>query len=203
MLIINAPSKHYSPLRYPGGKAILSQYIGDLIAKNNVCECIYIEPYAGGAGAALSLLFQEKVDRIVINDLDKAVYSFWWSIIKRNQSFIEKIEKTEISIDEWKKQKEIYHNPKSGTFDLGFSFFYLNRVNRSGIMSGGPIGGVKQEGKWNISARFNKNSLIKRIKNIYLYKDRIDIRNMDGIELIQEYYKNNNCFFYLDPPYVI
>lgn len=201
-VIASSPSKHYSPLRYPGGKAVLAKCIGEIIEKSKICNCEYIEPYAGGAGAALSLLIQEKVDSIVINDIDKSVYSFWWSILNRNRAFISKLENADISIEEWKIQKEIYQNSKTGKFERGFAFFYLNRANRSGIMTGGPIGGIEQNGKWKIDARFNKESLIKRIEDIYLYKNRISITNIDGIELLEKYKSKKNCFFYLDPPYV-
>ena len=51
----------HSPLRYPGGKSILSPLLGNFIEINNLLDGIYIEPYAGGAGAALKLLFSEYV----------------------------------------------------------------------------------------------------------------------------------------------
>lgn len=201
--ILRAPSKHYSPLRYPGGKAVLSNYLSNLIKSNNISECTYIEPFAGGAGAALTLLFLEKVDNIIINDLDKAVYCFWKSILSHTDKFIEKVEDAEITIEEWYRQRAIYKNKKSNQLDLGFTAFYLNRTNRSGIIEGGPIGGINQNGKWLINARFNKPNLIQRIKNIATYKSRIQVTNKDGIELLKETYKNKNYFIYLDPPYFV
>jgi DNA adenine methylase len=201
--VINKPAKHYSPLRYPGGKASLSDYIGELIEINKINDCIYIEPFAGGAGAALTLLFQEKVDSIVINDLDKNVYSFWWSVLNKNLKFIEMIDKIEISVTEWRKQKEKYHDKYSNMFERGFAFFYLNRTNRSGIMSGGPIGGVNQNGSYSIDARFNKASLIEKVSKILNYKKRIELYNKDGLELISMFDNKKNTFTYLDPPYVV
>jgi DNA adenine methylase len=201
--IVASPSKHYSPLRYPGGKSCLYGYLSSLIKKNNIKECSYIEPYAGGAGAALTLLFLEKVDSIVINDLDKAIYSFWKSIISNSKDFIGKIRSTEITIDEWHNQREIYKNKKSKQLDLGFAAFFLNRTNRSGIIEGGPIGGISQKGKWLINARFNKEKLISRIQNIASYRARIKVINKDGIELLKETHKEKNQFVYLDPPYYI
>lgn len=201
--LIKHPSKHYSPLRYPGGKACLSGFLSTLIKKNEIHDCTYIEPYAGGAGAALTLLFLEKVDNIIINDLDRAIFSFWKSIIIDSDSFIERIKSTPVTIDEWYKQKEIYKNPKSKYFDLGFSAFFLNRTNRSGIIEGGPIGGIYQQGNWLINARFNKSELINRIRNIASYKSRIEVSNMDGIDLLNNVASINNQFIYLDPPYYV
>lgn len=201
--IIKSPSKHYSPLRYPGGKACLADYLGTLIKKNNINDCVYVEPYAGGSGAALTLLFLEKVDHIIINDLDKAVYSFWKAILTQTEKFIKKIDNAELSIKEWHKQRAIYRNKKANQLELGFATFYLNRTNRSGIIEGGPIGGMEQTGKWLIDARFNKEELISRIKNIASYKSRITVTNKDGIELLKELHKNKNYFIYLDPPYFV
>lgn len=157
--------------------------------------------FAGGSGAALSLLLQEKVKKIIINDLDPAIYSFWLSAIVNSDQFINKIELTSVNITEWRKQKEVYRNKDSSKFDLGFATFFLNRTNRSGIVEGGPIGGIKQKGRWKIDARFNKKDLINRIKKISYYKDRITVTNEDGLELLKKIKKLKKMFIYLDPPY--
>ena len=161
----------------------------------------YIEPFAGGAGAALALLLSEKVGRIVINDLDRAIYAFWKSSIFSSAKFIKKIKKTPVTVSEWKKQKAIYNDPKANLFDLGFATFFLNRTNTSGILDGGLIGGLKQKSKYKIDARFNKDVLTERIQQIALYKDKISIFNKDGLQLIGEYLNKKNAFIYLDPPY--
>lgn len=199
--ITSNPKKFYSPLRYPGGKASLSIFLYKAISQLNVKDCVYVEPFAGGAGAALTLLFLEKVDRIVINDFDVAISAFWKSIVEDSQRFISKIETIPVTIEEWKKQKAIYADKSSSDFDLGFAAFFLNRTNRSGIIEGGPIGGVDQSGKWPINARFHRKNLSIRIKKIAAYRSRIDVRNIDGIELMEEFYEKSNSFIYIDPPY--
>lgn len=202
MNIIKSPSKHYSPLRYPGGKACLSDFIRKLINNNGIENCTYFEPFAGGSGAALTLLLNEYVDSIIINDYDKAIYSFWYSVLNETSKFIDTIEKINVSIKEWKNQKAIYGNATSKIFEKGFAAFYLNRTNRSGILTGGPIGGMEQKGKWKIDARFNKKELINRISDIGFYRNRIKILNMDGISLLKDIKYDKNLFIYLDPPYV-
>lgn len=201
--IVKSASKHYSPLRYPGGKSCLSDFLSGIIKNNNINNCRYVEPYAGGAGAALTLLFLEKVDSIIINDFDRAIYSFWKSILTNSNEFIDRIMNVDLTIDEWYKQREIYRNKKSKQLDLGFATFYLNRTNRSGIIEGGPIGGVNQTGNWLIDARFNREGLSERIENIASYKNRIKVTNKDGIELIKEVKKEKGLFVYLDPPYYV
>ncbi|MBI2122253.1 MAG: DNA adenine methylase [Candidatus Sungbacteria bacterium] len=201
-ILTNKNQKNYhSPLRYPGGKTSLVPFFEKVIKEQGLKNLTYVEPFAGGAGAALALLFSGRVKKIVINDLDRAIYSFWQSAIFDSEKFVGKIYRTPITIDEWKKQKAIYENPKSWLFKLGFATFFLNRTNISGILDGGPIGGLNQKGKWKIDARFNKKSLVKKIQQLGRYKDKISVYNKDGLELIEEYLDKKNSFIYLDPPY--
>jgi len=193
---------HFSPLRYPGGKTSLYPLICALLEQNNRSNVTYIEPYAGGAGVALSLLMMEKVSKIIINDYDKAIYCFWKSILDNPQRFINKINSVNVNMKEWKKQKRIYENTTS-EFSLGFATFFLNRTNYSGVITAGPIGGAKQKGQWKVGARFNKKTLIERIERIAYFKNRIEIKNEDGLKLINKYSRRKDVFVYLDPPYYI
>lgn len=192
-----------TPLRYPGGKSILTDFFARIIdshfKKGNIT---YIEPYAGGAGAALALLLSDKVTTAVINDYDPAIYSFWKLVVNHPDKIIELIRNTPVTIEEWKKQKQIYSHTKSVDYiRLGFATFYLNRTNRAGILNAGPIGGMAQHGEWKLNARYNKQALIDRIQTISLYKDKITVQNKDGLEIIKEYADKDSTFFYIDPPY--
>lgn len=201
---INLNTNYYSPLRYPGGKGKLSHYVQLLIDYNLLTDGHYVEPYAGGASVALSLLFNEYVQQIHINDYDFRIYSFWNCVLNETEQLCEKIEQTEITISNWEQQKIIQSNPYDySTLEIGFSTFFLNRTNRSGILKAGVIGGKNQNGKWKIDARFNKQDLIKRIRKISRYKNRISIYNLDAVELTQKLDGQlpQKTLFYFDPPY--
>lgn len=195
---------NYSPLRYPGGKNKIAPLIRLAIHKCEIPVMTYIEPFAGGAGIALSLLLNGEVERIVINDYDKAIYSFWRALKESPQELIDLIAHTPLTIDEWKHQKEIYSTQnKKYSVKLGFAAFYLNRTNRSGILSAGPIGGYNQTGNYLIDARFNRETLIQRIQTIANHRTQIvvynkEIRSFIG-QTIPKYEKN--AFVYFDPPY--
>lgn len=194
----------YTPLRYPGGKTSLFRFFEQIIEQNQWKDVVYIEPYAGGAGAALSLLITDRVSSIVINDYDPAIYSFWASILNHTDSFIDMINNIATTPEEWRKQKEIYRAADaSNPLELGFATFFLNRTNRSGILNAGPIGGHAQLGKWKMDARFNRKTLSDKIKLIASYKERIKVSNINGLQLIEEYAPHESSFFYIDPPYFV
>jgi DNA adenine methylase len=196
----------YSPLRYPGGKNKLSKFIAKICIDNNI-NSHYIEPYAGGSAVALHLLIEQKVEKITINDFDRSIYAFWHSVLKNTTKLCDLIENTEINIENWQKAKKIQKNKtKAKLLDLGFATFFLNRTNISGIINAGVIGGIEQKGKYKINCRFNKKALIKRIKLIAKYKKKIDLYNLDALELIKKIQKesnNNKTIFYFDPPYYL
>ena len=198
-----------SPLRYPGGKAVLTDFLADVVVMNGFQDGIYIEPYAGGAGAALNLLFAEHVHRIILNDADPCIFAFWHTILNRKDDFIRRIQETPVTIEEWKRQHEIYkHHVGHSRVKVAFATFFLNRCNRSGIVAtGGPIGGFDQAGKWKLDARYNKDGLIQRVEKIHLYRDRIDVYNMDAIMFLKNVISHKDrleeTLIYLDPPYYV
>ena len=199
-------NKSASPLRYPGGKAKLTKLLHQVISKNFAQKPVYIEPFAGGAGAALNLLFNNSVEKIILNDADVRIYSFWKSVLEQNDNFIEHIKSNDVDLPNWERYRNIYLSPEDHcTLEVGFATFFLNRCNRSGILpNGGPIGGRNQTSKWKIDARFNKETLIDRISKIGTWKDRIEAKNTDAIELIKHLESNSSeleRFYYIDPPY--
>src|SRR5690606_38605537 len=106
-------------------------------------------------GLAIKLLTSGFVARISINDIDRSIYAFWISALFDTDKFCRLIEKTPINIDEWYQQREIWEEGDADdALSLGFSAFFLNRTNRSGIIEGaGPIGGYAQKGNWKIDVR--------------------------------------------------
>lgn len=197
---------NYSPLRYPGGKNKLSAFIAKICIDNNV-NGHYVEPYCGGSAVALFLLLEGFVKKISINDKDRSIYAFWYSVLNNTDELCELIMNADLTIDAWRKQREIQKNKeKEDLLTLGFSTFYLNRTNRSGIINAGIIGGVSQNGNYLMDCRFNKKNLIDRIKNIAYKKKHIKLYNLDAIKLIAKIQKNKqkeNTVFYFDPPYYL
>lgn len=190
-----------SPLRYPGGKSVLSGYVASLIDVLGIRNVTYVEPYAGGAGVALRLLKDRKVSKAVINDYDPDVFAFWNSAVNDSASFLERFDRAEPTIEEWHRQKRIIADPAS-ELDRGFAFFFLNRTNRSGVLNGGVIGGLKQNGRYKVSARYNKASLRRKLEFLGEHVDSIEVRNEDGRAVVERFVGFPEAFIYADPPYV-
>jgi len=193
-----------SPLRYPGGKSCMLGPISRILRGNKLERGHYAEPYAGGCGLALSLLFSGFVSDIHINDIDRSIWSFWHSVLNDTEQFIKLMERTPITIKEWKRQRRVIRSSNTDPMALGFAAFFLNRTNRSGIIKrGGVIGGLEQNGNYEIDCRFNKEELARRIRRIAKYRGRINLHRKDAIKFIN-HVENNlppQTFLYLDPPY--
>ncbi len=196
---------NYSPLRYPGGKGRLVDFIKSVIRENDLIGGTYIEPFSGGAAIALSLAIDGYMSRVVINDYDRSIYAFWHSILNHSDEFIGRIRHTQLTVEEWLQQREIQHQKETADLiDLGFSTFFLNRTNHSGVLKAGIIGGLQQTGKYKMDARYKKDNLIDRIKLIAEHKDKFILHNDDALDLIKRY-RNiaNKNLIYLDPPYYV
>lgn len=196
---------YYTPLRYPGGKRRLATAIMHLLDANNLRDVEYIEPYAGGAAVALALLMEEYASIIHINDFSRAVYAFWYSVLNDNADLCRKINTAKLTMREWHKQREVYDQRETADLTaLGFATLYLNRTNRSGILSGGVIGGKNQTGEWGLDARFGKPELVHRIQRIGRYKNRINLHQLDALEFTKQVLPTvgPNRFAFYDPPYI-
>jgi len=204
----NVAKRYASPLRYPGGKASLSSFLTDVVDLNDLRGARYFEPYAGGAGAALTLLNSDVVSEININDADPRIFLFWQAALQNTEQFIERIHSVPLNLEEWQRQRAICERPQSyKPFDIGFSAFYLNRCNRSGVLlKAGPIGGFEQRGKWRLNARFNRQGLSGRISELGHRREQINVTNLDAIEFLKRKLPvgraRAKAFVYLDPPYV-
>lgn len=194
----------YSPLRYPGGKNRLAEFIGEVCLENGI-DGHYIEPFSGGASVALSLLIEGRVQRITLNDYDRSIFAFWYSVLNHTEALCARIEGADLTMENWHLQKAIQRQKASADLlSLGFSTFFMNRTNRSGILTGGVIGGIEQRGNYKIDCRFNKVALIERIRRIASFKERIQLYHLDALSLIKKIQRESpdrNALIYFDPPY--
>jgi DNA adenine methylase len=200
-----SPSRYKTPLRYPGGKQKLAPFVAEMMEENGLGGGHYVEPYAGGAGVAIELLLNGVASCIHLNDSCKAVYSFWKAALDQTDEFCRRVSRASLTVREWRRQRAILEDQANhDVLDIGFSLFYLNRVNRSGIVAtGGLIGGLAQDGEWKMDARFPRAELVRRIELIARKRSKIRLRNWDAERFITTYLPRlpKQTLVYCDPPY--
>ena len=196
-----------SPLRYPGGKGRMGPWLGALMKANGLKGGCYVEPYAGGAGAALFLLRRGYAGRIVINDADPAIFAFWDAVVNDTDALVKKVASTTPTMQARFDAKQVLLDAKShDRLEVAFAAFLLNRTSRSGILNGGVIGGKEQAGTYKLDARYNKEDLIDRIKSIGALRSKIQVYGLDALDFfskVGERLPPKKTLIYLDPPYYV
>lgn len=196
---------HYTPLRYPGGKRRLAPAVMHLLELNGLKDIEYVEPFAGGAGVAMSLLFGEYASRVHLNDLSRPIFAFWHSVLNDTEAMCRRLNSISVTMEEWKLQRAVYDRRDTANLDeLGFATLFLNRTNRSGIINGGVIGGKGQTGSYDIAARFNKETLLTRIRRVGRYRNRVKLYQMDATDFTDKVAPtiSKSALFFYDPPYI-
>jgi DNA adenine methylase len=193
----------HTPLRYPGGKGKLARYVASVMEENGLCGGTYVEPYAGGAAVAMSLLLSGHAKRIHINDLSPQVHAFWRAVLDETEELLALIHDTPVTMANWKTMREVFSDAEASSLELGFATFFLNRTNRSGILKAGVIGGKDQSGPWKLDARYNKRDLARRIKTIADKRSAIHLHCKDARQLVNRLAPQiaELNLVYLDPPY--
>jgi DNA adenine methylase len=197
-------STTHTPLRYPGGKSGLSDFLARIAFAGEMRYANYVEPYCGGAGAAINLLLREVVSDVFLNDRDRSIYCFWKAVLSQTEELCDRIDGARLFVEEWARQRQIWRRPhRHSVLDVGFACFFLNRVNRSGVLSAGLIGGKEQSGKWLMDARFNREHLIAKVRRIGRYRNRIHVSNLDAELFLKRTVAAlaRPTLIYLDPPY--
>ena len=197
--------RHASPLRYPGGKSKLTAYLKRILADNRLIGGDYAEPYAGGASVALGLLFDEYASTIHINDLDRSIHAFWHSVLYETDALCRLVRIARLTPTTWRRQRAVQNDASASMLERGFSTLFLNRTNRSGIITGGMIGGVEQLGDWKLDARYNRAGLVTRIERVASYGDRIKLSRLDASTFLLKRVPlmPQRSLVYLDPPYFV
>jgi DNA adenine methylase len=199
-------NKLYTPLRYPGGKAKFAPFIAKIMESNDLAGGHYLEPYAGGAGVALELLYHGYAGHVHINDLDPAVHAFWIAATTQPEELLRLVNDTPVTMDEWFKWRSILRGDRAAdATELGFATLFLNRTNRSGILKAGVIGGIDQLGNYKLDARYKKDVLKTRIEKIASHSSRISVYCSDALVLLRDIkaYLPKRSLVYLDPPYYV
>jgi len=194
-----------SPLRYPGGKGSLKYFLANTLFENRFEGATLIEPFCGGAGASLPLLIAGHIRSLHLNDSNPAVAAFWHSVFFDTYALASLVKYTPVTMRQWHRCREVIdHHREASTLELGFAAFFMNRCNRSGLLTSGPIGGYQQTGKYKLDCRYNKENLISRILSLGTLARKVTVSCDDACSFLSNFDDNilNQSLIFLDPPYV-
>lgn len=191
--------------RYPGGKSkIADNIINDVVPFS---PSVFVDVFTGGGSVSIEMLNRKQNAKIVLNDLDPYIYSFW-KILTGPKEDINKLlniieQYNEPTIQKFQELREISKSTTNLEMKAYIALFF-NRTAFSGIIRSGPIGGYNQTGKYKINCRFNKSKIISGIKNISeeLKKNNAECYSDDFRDIIKKYSDKEDAFLYLDPPYM-
>lgn len=201
--------KAVSPLRYPGSKRKLFNYLERVLIHNNSSPQVLIEPFVGGGSIFINFLYRHEESSVIIADKDELVYSFWKTLFTEPSYLINFIRKARVNLKTFDQYKYISSHPAEfNRKKLAEACLFLNRTSFSGILnnSAGPIGGREQKSIYKIDCRFGRENLIKKIRNISVFKNRVVVLPYNWEETLKyiadkDKYKNARLLYYFDPPF--
>jgi DNA adenine methylase len=123
--------------------------------------------------------------------------------VNSSEILCERIERATLNLDEWQRQRNVFKDVQAKPIDRAFATLYMNRTNRSGILDGGVIGGMRQTGNYKLDCRFNKNELMRKIERIGRYRAVVHLSNEDARLCLARWDKllPERALINIDPPY--
>jgi DNA adenine methylase len=190
-----------SPFRYPGGKTWLIPYVRAWLRSLPVTPRLFVEPFAGGAIAALTAVFEDLADRAMIVELDEDV-SVVWRVILRGDSerLIARIKEfvpSRLSV------RQAIAEQGASQVDHAFATIVRNRMARGGILA--PGAGIVKHGEngKGLASRWYPETLGQRIAEIARRRQRLDPVSGDGLGVMRALASSDGVVFFVDPPYTV
>lgn len=188
-----------SPFRYPGGKTWLVPQARRWLEHQVKRPALLVEPFAGGGSIALLAAAENRVEHVVMGELDPVIACVWQEIIHGDAEAlavrIEKYVLTEANV-----HATLAQVPTSN-LDRAFLTILRNRVNRGGILAPGAGLIKKGENGRGLSSRWYPETLARRIRDISAYRDRITFVEGDAFALLEVHRENPDAVLFVDPPY--
>jgi DNA adenine methylase len=205
-----SPRRYVSPLRYPGGKATMAPWLATMFAGQRALMDVevWIEPFAGGAGAALTLIDRDAVDEAWIVDANPGIAAFWRTVVSEGDALASLVERTQPTLALYDASRQLLSEASTADeFKLAYAAFVVNRCSRSGIVAptSGPIGGRAADGRHTVADRFNSVVLAERIRHVASFGSRLRVTRGDGIAFLEDVAGSgveDEVLFFVDPPYL-
>jgi DNA adenine methylase len=195
------PVKLLSPFRYPGGKTWFVPYIRLWLANLPKRPHEFIEPFAGGSIASLTVASEELANHVTLVELDEDVAAVWQVILTEDEKWLA----NQVSNFDFTPETvaQVLSTPAHSLQDKAFKTILRNRINRSGILAPGAGKLKNGENGKGIKSRWYPKTLCGRILGIAKFRERITFIKGDGLEEIEKNAQNSQAVFFIDPPYSV
>jgi DNA adenine methylase len=190
-----------SPFRYPGGKTWLVPRVRRWLRSLPSRPKKFIEPFAGGAIAGLTVAFEDLADTVLLAEKDEQVAAVWKTIIASDKGaewLANEIVNFNLTLE---SAKLMLASHPTSTKKLALKTIVQNRISHGGILANGA--GLLKNGEngKGILSRWYPATLKKRILEISRIRKRIAFIQGDGFDVIKKYLDKLDVSFFVDPPY--
>ncbi|MFZ5525354.1 MAG: DNA adenine methylase [Pseudomonadota bacterium] len=196
-----------SPLRYPGSKATLVEWMSRFLQANDLIGSEFVELYAGSAALSLNLLKRGDVSSVMLFERDPLLFAFWYCVFNQTESLIQLIEQYEPGLETREVLGSLLKlDDVSGDLPLlGYAGLLFNRTSFSGVLHAGPIGGAGQQSKYKVDCRFNRVEITQRIRECSELAPNVSVYFGDAVKALKDANSgvNGSRVFYVDPPYYV
>lgn len=199
--IVNVASvPQRSPFRYPGGKTWLIPRLRQWLASFAERPALFVEPFAGGAIASLTVAFEKLADKVFMSEIDEGVAAVWKAILNPRTSTWLAHRIVSYELDRRRCEVDLRKRPRS-IRERAFLTLLRNRVSRGGIMAPGAGLIVYGENGRGVHSRWYPQTLRKRIEAIATVRGRIRFEQADAFDVLRRFKKRPDAIFFIDPPY--
>lgn len=197
-----AQVRQLSPLRYPGGKTWLVPEVRNWLLLAQRKPSVFVEPFAGGAMAGLTVAAEDLADQVFLGELDEDVAALWETIFQGTGDDVRWLSQSIKSFDvNLANVRQVIGSEPGVMRARAFRTIVKNRMQRGGIMAAGA-GLVKSgEAGRGLHSRWYPETLAKRIEAIHGLKDRITFEHGDAFDMIRRFSQDAKAYFFIDPPY--
>jgi DNA adenine methylase len=190
---------------YPGGKSRAVKQIIKVLGLDMQKYDRIVEPFCGGGAFTLGTLGNQ---RAWLNDLDHDLMCLWQAVIRYPEDLCEAIQGARIKAsDFYRLQAKLLSGlPKVERRDAvvrrALDKLVVHKISFSnmGEMSGSPVGGRKQTGKWKFDCRWKPDLICKRVMQTSELLSSAYVSDWTFPQVMK--YATPRDFFFVDPPYV-
>lgn len=197
-----AQVRQLSPFRYPGGKTWLVPEVRKWVTTPVRAPSVFVEPFAGGAMAGLTVAAESLADHVVLSELDDDVAAVWQTVFSGTDSDVRWLCERIVSFDvTLGNVREVLDGAPISCKSRAFRTIIKNRMQRGGILAAGA--GLIKEGEngRGLLSRWYPETLVKRILALRSMRERVSFEHKDAFAVIEAYANDPDAVFFVDPPY--